>query len=154
MCAPRRQGSATRYRGPATVLFRSGSHVRRPLIQRPRKFSSPVLKVCCAAPSSHALNSAQIRCPVLRVKLRYRPIADFDHPHRMLRCGPSKRPLVQIAAFCWLKRRSAGRSCRALQVLQCLVWRTVQKTVVFGAHVAELDLLFVQGINLAGPSLL
>lgn len=31
-----------------------------------------MLKVCGAAPSSHGLNSAQTRCPVLRAKLLYR----------------------------------------------------------------------------------
>ena len=32
--------------GPVTVLFRSGSHVKRPFVQKPRGFSSLNLNVC------------------------------------------------------------------------------------------------------------
>jgi len=46
----------------------------------------------------------------------FRPIADLHHWINMLRCSPSKRPLVNSAAFWRLERRSAdeadGHRCK------------------------------------------
>ena len=46
-CACHHCSSAGPY-GPVAVLFRSGSHVKRPFVQKPRGFSSPMLNVCDA----------------------------------------------------------------------------------------------------------
>jgi hypothetical protein len=54
----------------------------------------------------------------LGVDRHERPFAAIGHHLKMLQCGPSLRPFVQSAAFCWLKRRSAGQSVLSLRLRQ------------------------------------
>lgn len=51
-----------------------------------------------------------------RGERRTRPIAAFQQPPRMLRCGPSKRPLVHGAAFLSTETSVCGQSASSLRV--------------------------------------